>query len=73
MPQSDDLHTLHDEKNNALVRLLFERVSTMRGGSGHISEAIEKSAGNAPVPTNASGVADARSDIGGSEGGGPIA
>ena len=67
----DTLQSLHGQANDALVRFLFQRVSTMRGGVSHISEAAIKPAGDTPLPTNAPGLAGQGSDISGSEG--PIA
>ena len=67
---SDDLHTLHDQANNALVRLLSNRVSDMRSGFSHLSPPVEALAGISPVPADAAGQAGQGGDIGGSESGG---
>ena len=65
---NDNLHSLHGTANDTLVRLLFERVSTMRSGSGHISQTAESSAGRPPVSSDAKGVAGQGGDIGSSKG-----
>ena len=67
---SDDLHTLHDHANNALVRLLSERVRDMRSGVGYISPPAKALAGIAPVPADAAKKTGQGGDIGGSQGGG---
>ena len=66
----NDLHTLHDEANNALVRLLSNRVRDMRSGTGHISPPAKALAGNAPLPADEARQAGQGGDIGGSESGG---
>ena len=64
---NDNLQSLHSTANDALVRILFERVSTMRSSPGHISQAAEISAGRPPVSSDAPEVADTGSDIASSE------
>ena len=59
---SDDLHTLHDQANNALVRNLFFRLSDMRSGVSYLSQAVVKPAGNTSVPANAAKETDAPGD-----------
>ncbi len=71
MPQSDDLQSMHGTANDALVRLLSERVRGLRSGISDLSTTAEKSAGNAPVPTNAPGQVNAPADSGCDQG--PIA
>ena len=66
----NDLHTLHDKKNNALVRLLFQRVCELRSGSSDNSEAVKALARWASLSTDEAWKADTGIDIGGSESGG---
>ena len=65
---NDNLHPLRDKENDALVRLLFQRLPGVCGGIGDISKAVESSAGRAPIRTDAPGQADAPGDSGCSEG-----
>ena len=65
---NDNLHPLRDKENDSLVRLLFQRVSGVCGSAGDISKAVEATTGNAPVPTDSPGQADAPGDSGCSEG-----
>ena len=67
---NDNLPTLHDKANNALVWLLSERVSGVFSGAGHIGQTAESSTGSTPVPADEAKEADApghsgRSEIGG--------
>ena len=59
---NDNLHPLRDKENDSLVRLLFQRVHGVCGGSGDISQAVESGAGGALVPTDTPGQADAGSN-----------
>lgn len=68
---NDDLHPLRDTQNNSLVRLIFNRVRGLCGGSGYIGKTAESSAGGAPVPADAAKEADAPTDSGCDQG--PIA
>ena len=68
---NDDLPTLHNAANNALVRLLSERVRDMRSGVSDISPPAKALPGIAPVPTNEARQINAPSDSGRSKG--PIA
>ena len=67
---SDDMHTLHDQANNALVRLLSNRVRGLCGGVDYISPSAEALARGAPVPADAAKEAGQGGYIGGSESGG---
>ena len=65
---NDDLHTLHDEKNNALVRLLFQRVCELRSGSSDNSEAVKALARWASLSTDEAWKADTGIDIASNKG-----
>ena len=56
---NDNLPTLHDKANNALVRLLSERVSGLCGSSGHIGQTAETLARRPPLPADAAKETDA--------------
>ena len=67
---NDTLQSLHGTANDALVRLLFERVRGLRSGPSDISQAAKALPGRPFVPANAPGLAGQGGDIGGSESGG---
>ena len=64
---SDGLHPLREAQDDALVRLLFQRVCGVCGSSSDIGQAVEATTGNAPVPTDPPGQADESRDSGSSE------
>ena len=68
---SDGLHPLREAQDDALVRLLFQRVCGVCGSSSDIGQAVESCTGSAPIRTDAPGQADAGSNPSGSKG--PIA
>ena len=67
---SDDLHSLHDKANDALVRLLFQRLQGVRCGAGEVSKAVEVSTGSDVICTDTPGITDESRDSGSSESGG---
>ena len=67
---NDNLQSLHGTANNALVRLLFQRVCELRSGSSDNSEAVKALARWASLSTDEAWKADTGIDIGGSESGG---
>jgi len=60
---NDNLQSLHGEANDALVRLLSERVCELRSGVSYISPPAKALPGIAPVPTDAPGLAGQGGDI----------
>ena len=59
----NDLHTLRNEENDSLVRLLFQRVCGVCSGASDFSQTVESGTGSAPIRTDAAGQADTGSDI----------
>lgn len=66
----NDLPTLHSKASELLVWNLSNRVRDMRCSAGEVSQAVEATTGDTPLPTDPAKEVDAGSDIGGSEGGG---
>lgn len=68
MNDDNNMHSLHDQANESFVRRLLNDLPAMRFKLGYISQAIESSAGSAPIRLDAPGQADAGRDIDGCEG-----
>ena len=65
---NDTLQSLHGTANDALVRLLFERVRDMRSGASDFGQAAEALPGRPLVSSDPKGEADAPADSGRSKG-----
>ena len=67
---NDNLQSLHGTANDALVRLLFERVRDMRSGASDFGQAAEALPGGPFVSSDPKGAVGQGGDIASSESGG---
>ena len=59
----NDMHTMHDEINESMVRRLSDAMLAMRGGAGDIGQAMQIDAGEPSISIDAQGQTDAAGDI----------
>ena len=59
--------SLHDQANESFVGRLHDALSQLRSGADCVSQAIEIDAGGPTLRTDAAGIAEPGSDIGGGE------
>lgn len=63
-----DMHTLHDQANDAFARRLLDALPAMRSKFGDLSQAIETPSGRPLARLDAHGIAEEGRDFAGGEG-----